>query len=125
MNFKNYNLQKKFSIRETLKTKSLTNMLVKNGKTLSVVMVMCILSQVSMSANGLPFYDKLELAIKIMQVVGSAIAILSFFGGIYFMSEGQREAVKKCAWFVGVGIVTGNIQWFADQFGLMAGAIFA
>lgn len=119
------NLQGKI---KTLKAKNenqvLAKKLISGGKFFTFMVMAIFVSQITMSANGLPFYDKLELGLKIMKVVGSVVAILSFFGGLYFMNDGQRDAVKKAVWFAVVGIVTANIQWFADEFGLMAGALF-
>lgn len=119
------NLQEKTKILKAKKENQiLAKKLMAGGKFFTFMVMTIFISQITMSANGLPFYDKLELGLKIMKVVGSVVAILSFFGGLYFMNDGQRDAVKKAVWFAVVGIVTANIQWFADEFGLMAGALF-
>lgn len=119
------NLQEKTKILKAKKENQiLAKKLMAGGKFFTFMVMTIFISQITMSANGLPFYDKLELGLKIMKVVGSVVAILSFFGGLYFMNDGQRDAVKKAVWFAIVGIVTANIQWFADEFGLMAGALF-
>lgn len=119
------NLQEKTKILKAKKENQiLAKKLMAGGKFFTFMVMTIFISQITMSANGLPFYDKLELGLKIMKVVGSVVVILSFFGGLYFMNDGQRDAVKKAVWFAIVGIVTANIQWFADEFGLMAGALF-
>lgn len=119
------NLQEKTKILKAKKENQiLAKKLMAGGKFFTFMVMTIFISQITMSANGLPFYDKLELGLKIMKVVGSVVAILSFFGGLYFMNDGQRDAVKKAVWFAIIGIVTANIQWFADEFGLMAGALF-
>lgn len=119
------NLQEKTKILKAKKENQiLAKKLMAGGKFFTFMVMTIFISQITMSDNGLPFYDKLELGLKIMKVVGSVVAILSFFGGLYFMNDGQRDAVKKAVWFAIVGIVTANIQWFADEFGLMAGALF-
>ena len=119
-------ITKQKSIKETIlegKRKFKLRSILSSKKAGMLAVLLC-LAQVSMSANGLPFYDTLELGLKLVRVIGSVIAICSGLACFYFYSEGNRDVVKKGAWFVGAGILTANIQWFADQMGLMAGAIF-
>lgn len=103
----------------------LAGRIMKIGKMFSfLLMLTFVITELSFTANGLPFYDKLELGLKIIKVIGSVVAMASLVAMIYFANDGQRDAVKKAVWFIMAGIVTANIQWFADEFGLMAGAMF-
>lgn len=107
-----------------MKTKTMEN----QGKFLISIKTFMIFSFLTIGMNaigaqGLPFYDKLELGLKICKTIGGMIAMASMIAAFYFMNEGNRDVVKKCAWFVGAGILTANIEWLADKVGFLSGAL--
>lgn len=89
-----------------------------------IICALLMIAANTFAANGLPFYDKLEFGIKMVKVIGGVIALISFIAAIYMHKQGRSESLMVAVWFCMAGIVTANIEWFAEKFGFLQGVLF-
>lgn len=76
------------------------------------------------SANGIPFYDKLETFLTWVKVIGGMFALCSFLFSIYSYKHGRDNALYQGAWFVGCGVFTFYIKDIATEYGFLSGTLF-
>ncbi|MGL4865289.1 MAG: hypothetical protein ACRC3I_10720 [Cetobacterium sp.] len=76
------------------------------------------------SANGIPFYDKLETFLTWVKVIGGMFTLCAFLYSIYSYRQGRDNALSQGVWFVGCGVVTFYIKDIATEFGFLSGTLF-
>ncbi|MBC2856999.1 hypothetical protein H3N56_11200 [Cetobacterium sp. 2A] len=124
---KKANTQKEFEFKKTKirRGKDLKTIFKNNTVYAIFLMVFVLSNNLSFASASLPFSDKIEFGLMITKVIGGSIVLGSLVTAMVFHKSGRGDAVGTASWFVVVGIVIANLDWFAEKFGVVtSGAIF-